>query len=246
MTQRLLPGSARHAAAIEFGALLDETMRRRGVGKVTLRKAAGLGSTNSIGDWRHGRNLPTRESARRLAHALREPRLLAIVEEARRGACAVCGALVWHDHGRPTRYCSVACRNIGTALRHGEQRRGTKADREVLVGTVAAYRDAVAALCAACPDNEHGCCVDRTCPVRAVTPLRTDLEPGEATVARKADPYTPEASANRSAGLRRAHAERPGWAAANAERTRAMHAAMSPEQKAAWKRSISEARRSAK
>lgn len=244
MTQRLLPGSGRHAAALAFGAHMDAVMRRKGIGKGPLGQAAGV-SKSAIGEYRHGRNLPTRQTAARLATALRSPKLLEIVEDARRGACATCGSLVWQDYGRPTLYCSVACRTIGGALSHASKRRGTRADREMLEGALAAYREAVGSFCADCPDNEQGCCANTDCPIYRVTPLRKDVVTKDAERAVKADPYTVEASANRSAGLRRAHAARPEWGAATGQRARRWHESMTPEEKAAWRKSISDARSAA-
>lgn len=222
---------------------MDAVMRRKGIGKVPLSAAAGV-TKSAIGEYRHGRNLPTRQTAARIAYALGSPKLLAIVEDARRGECATCGSLVWQDYGRPTLYCSVACRSIGGALHHAEKRRGTRADREMLIGTLDAYRMAVGDFCGGCPDNQYGACANTGCDLYAVTPLRKDGSAKEAEKAAPADPYTAAASANRSAGLRRAHAERPEWGRATGERSRAWHAAMTPEEREAWIRGISEARRS--
>lgn len=244
MTHRLLPGSDRYAAAIAFGQHMDEVMRRKGIGKVPLGLAAGV-SKSAIGEYRHGRNLPTRQTAARLARALGSRKLLQIVEDARRGACATCGALVWQDFGRPTLYCSIACRNIGGALQHAAQRRGTRADRELLTGTLSAYREAVAAFCGECPDNDQGFCANAACPLFVVTPLRKDGSTKEAELAVRPDPYTAEASANRSEGLRRAHAARPEWGAATGRRSREWHASMSPEERDAWRAAISTGRRPA-
>lgn len=240
--RRLLPGSDRVAAALEFGAYMDAVMRRKGIGKVPLAQAAGVGKS-AIGEYRRGRNLPTRQTAARLATALHSPKLLAIVEEARRGSCASCGVPVWQDYGRPTLYCSVACRSVGGALRHAARRRGTRADRELLTGTLAVYRDALASFCGMCPDNEDGACRNSDCPFWSLTPLRTNGSEKEARLAAPAEPYTAEASANRTAGLRRAHAERPEWGEQTGRLTRERHAAMTDGEREAWRQSISAARR---
>lgn len=166
MTVPLSPGSARRRHALRFGALLDATLRARGIGHDSLaRRIGGLGSS-SVHNWVRGINLPRLETALRLAEALDEPRLAAIVREARTGACETCGAAFLNEGGTPKRYCSEACRLVRQAMRSGTptRERAVAAERRL-----ALHRDAVAAYCAGC--EPEMLCRDAGCALRPVSPL---------------------------------------------------------------------------
>lgn len=240
----LSPGSVRIAAAAEFGQAMDAAMRRKGVGKGSLSKAAKVGN-GALSMYRRGSNLPTRATAQRIAYALGTPSLLTIVEEARRGSCQVCDAVVWQEHGRPTLYCSAPCRNIGRALGYTKRLQGTVMERDALQGALTAHRDAVSAFCGMCPDNEDGYCGNDTCPLLKVTTAvvrRPSVKEADRVV--KPDPWAPEHRAARSNGNRRAWQD-PARRKRQAERSRAMHAAMSDEEREAWRQSVSAGRRRA-
>lgn len=238
----LTNGSERVAAALRFGVELDRAMRRNGVGRRPLADAA-MVSPSAIGQYRRGRNLPTTTIASRIATALRAPGLLRIVEDARRAACLVCGQTVWQDFGFPQLYCSNPCRVIAGQLGYASRSRGSRIDREALQGALDAHRDAVSRMCGSCPNVEDNLCWLPDCALRPVSPVRSATGNKSAVRVERPDPYNDKASANRSAALRRAHADRPEWRIATAEHNRRRFAAMTTVQKDAWRKSISDGRR---
>lgn len=125
------------AHAARFGAELTRAMHERGVGNRRLRAAARIGSTSNVSEWRNGRNMPGIDAAQRLADALRWPRLIAIVMEARTRPCAHCGASIVADAGHPRRYCGAPCRDLAAVVRATGGRPDASAEaRALLLGEV--------------------------------------------------------------------------------------------------------------
>ena len=239
----MTPGTARHAAAIRFGAELTRAMTKREVGQRSLMDAAKV-SRASIVEFRHGRNLPTTPVAQRLAEALRWPSLATIVEEARAASCETCKAPIRLDTGTRRRYCSVACRSIANTLGRPKERQASAAARlDAVQGALDAHRAAVAAMCAGC--EPEGRCRTVECPLRAVSPLPLATDDHEAETAVKARGRwgRPEERTAWAEHMRRKHAE--GGMGDPRARGLAMWADMTPEQRAERSRRISEGRRRA-
>jgi len=241
MTERMTPGTSRHAAAMRFGAELTRAMRKREVGQKSLQDAAKV-SRASIVEFRNGRNLPTTVVAQRLAESLRWPILATIVEEARTGACETCGAVIRLDTGTRRRYCSVSCRSVSTTLGRPKERQASAAARlDAVSGALDAHRAAVAAMCAGC--EPEGRCRDVECPLRPVSPLplaRSDVE-AETAVKAKGRWGRPESHEAWAEHMRRKHAE--GGMGDMRERSLAMWASLTPEQREARAQAIRDGRR---
>lgn len=270
MTQRLTEGSPARAHAARFGAELSRAMAERGISNKVLRTAARIGSTSNVSEWRNGHNLPGIEAAQRMADALRWPRLVEIVRDARTRPCAGCQRPILADAGRPRRYCTPGCRDIANA---GGPVDGTEQARQLLLGEVlrtgparkqvigkavtlitdarpaelaalavlSGYRDAVADMC-------NGCVLDaicRTpdCALRPVSPLRLSTDDREADTARPALPRweQPGQREAHSEHMRQRHAA--GVMGDPRARTTAAWASLTPEQRAERGRRISEGRR---
>jgi ferredoxin len=272
MTMRLTDGSPARAHAARFGAELARAMAERGISNKVLRQAARIGSTSNVSEWRNGHNLPGIDAAQRMADALRWPRLVEIVRDARTRACAGCGRPILADAGRPRRYCSPGCRTItnaggapdgterarsmllGEVLRTGPARKQVIGRAVTLIeearpaelaaaGILAGYRDAVADMCRACVIDDL--CRTPECPLRAVSPIPLSTDDREAEVARPpAGRWAdPKQREAHSEVMRLRHAARPELAIATSVRTRSTWDAMTPEQRAERGRRISEARR---
>lgn len=240
MTVPLSPESPRRRAAIRFGALLDATLKARGIGHDSLgRQIGGLGNA-AIHNWIRGTNLPRLETALRISEALMEPRLADIVREARTGACETCGAAFLNEGGSPKRYCSQPCKVVRNVMRTGvpTRERAVVAERRL-----ALHREAVAAYCAAC--EPEGLCRDAECPLRLVSPLTLARREAPQAVALPPDPpqvRSPEHRVALAAASRRRWA-RPGERERASATLRATRASWTPEQQEAWRLSISEGRR---
>lgn len=240
MTVPLSPDSARRRHALRFGALLDATLKARGIGHDSLgRQVGGLGNS-SIHNWVRGINLPRLETALRIAEALDEPRLADIVRQARTGACETCGAAFLNEGGTPKRFCSEPCKVVRNAMRGGTptRERAIVAERRL-----ALFRDAVAAYCAGC--SPEGLCRDAGCALRPVSPL---------TLARREPPRAvalpPDGPRVLSEGHRAALADasrrrwgREGERERMSAAIRERFAALAPEERAARARAISDGRR---
>lgn len=238
MTVPLSPDSTRRRHAARFGALLTETLAERGVSRRGLARALGT-SPGLLWQWSAGNNLPRLETAQRVADALGEPRLAAIVREARTVTCAACRATMVVEGGRPRRWCSDACKVVGNAMRSGvpSRERAVVAERRL-----ALYRDAVAAMCQGC--EPEGLCRDASCALRPVSPLPLAKAPrGPSDV--PPDPPRVMTDAMREAivSANRERWARPGAREAMAEAERARVAAMTDEARAEHARRISEGRR---
>lgn len=239
MTVPLSADSPRRRHAIRFGRLLDATLRARGVSRRSLALRLGT-SPGLVWQWCAGNNLPRLESALRLADALGEPRLAAIVREARTAPCEACGAPVLAEGGRPVRYCSEACRAVRNAMRGGvpSRERAVVAERRLAI-----HRDAVAAFCrACCPD---GLCDDATCDLRPVSPLPLARSRAPRVAMVEPDPPRAIGPAHRAA-IAEANARRwarEGERARMSEAMRARVAARTPEERAAHAAAISAGRR---
>lgn len=243
MTVPMTTGTERHAAAVRFGTELSRAMTRRGVGQRTLGDAAKV-SRASIVAFRHGQNLPTTPVARRLAEALEWPSLAAIVEEARRGSCAVCRAPIRLDTGTRRLYCSIPCRNIaGDLARPAERQRSAATQLASFKASLELHRGAVVTMCSGC--EPEGTCRDAGCPLRPVSPLPLETDAVDAEVAVKAPgrwghPGEREAW---SAYMRQQHAS--GAMGDARARSLALWANRTPEERAEVGRRISAGRRGA-
>ena len=90
MTSRLLAESPRRVVAARFGAELARAMHANGATIRGLTRDAGTSRT-AIHFYLNGTNLPSVETAGRLADILGRPSLVAIAAEGRSGTCALCG-----------------------------------------------------------------------------------------------------------------------------------------------------------
>jgi transcriptional regulator with XRE-family HTH domain len=240
MTVPLSPGSPRRAAAKRFGSELRKAMKRTGVGQGHLAASLGIGES-AIRNWLAGNNLPRLDSAQLLAAGLTAPILVDIVLEAREGACEGCGKRYVNEGGGPKRFCSNECRDIAEKIRtaKGDTRsRATVAERRL--------RDHMAAVDAMCRGCEpEGLCRDTECALRPVSPLPVALRANDAQpVQRSLGAW--EDRPRMLAVLRQATEDRwarDGERERQSERQRARFAAMTEEQRAKFRESVSRGRR---
>lgn len=266
MTVPLAPDSPRAEVARRFGDELRKAMVKRQVGMKVLRVAADLGSTNSINEWRHGRNLPSLASAIRIAEALQWPKLIEIAQMGRMSRCVIDDRPFVNEGGQPKLYCSAACRRSAAAGRvstarddgfrilRGELLRVGPVSKQQVgkalslledairgrdpASELAPFKAAVDAMCGACEPD--GYCRTADCPLRTVSNWPLLVTERVAEVAEKpVGGHTPEINARRAASNRAVWAARD--AAAREAQTRPMREAkdaMSPEARAEMGRRI--------
>lgn len=239
MTVPLSPESPRKRAAIRFGALLDATLKARGVGKKGLARQLGT-SGGLIWQWCAGNNLPRLESALRLAEALGEPRLADIVREARTQRCETCGTDIINEGGTPVRFCSDSCRVVRNTMRSGtpSRERAVVAERHLSL-----HRDSVAAYCRGC--EPEGLCRDAGCALRPVSPLRLAKREAPTVLSVVPDPPRVASDVQRRASSE-ANTRRwavPGAREAMSEQLRGRFASRTPEERQRWLDNISAGRR---
>lgn len=239
MTHPLSPTSPRRKAAIRFGALLAETMADRGVGNKGLARQVAT-SPGLIWQWRAGNNLPRLETAIRLAEALGEPRLAAIVREAREQACEACGTTIVNEGGTPVRFCSDPCRVIRN------QQRGAVPSREraiVAERRLSTFVESVALYCHGC--EPEGLCRDAGCALRPVSPLRLARRDAPTVTSVAPDPPKVLAPSHRAAlGAATARRwERPGERERMSAALREDRASWTLERREEWKRAIGDGQR---
>lgn len=256
MTYTIPPTSAKAAPAMAFGQEMMRALQARGIPRLELARTVGIGRT-ALDHYRTGSVLPKTATARAIASVLDWPKLARIVEESRTGPCArpSCGQRFRNDGGSPKKYCSPACVRIAQEQRIAETR-----NRQAGATDKAAYRTAamkrlksavriaderaeaaqaaIAAMCAGC--EPEGLCRDAVCPLRPFSPLpllEGELGIPRTLVAIQRASWTPERATLVAAGSARRWAK-PGERARQSERTAAMHAAMTPEEREAWRRKV--------
>ena len=268
MTVPLSPGSPRAVHALRFGQELRRAMDAREVGTKRLAAAAGV-AASAISNWRIGGNLPRTDTAAKLAEVLDWPALLRLSRAGRTVACARCGRDFVNEGGSPARFCSVACREVDVQLRRPSSGAGLAESvaaeldrkaghrggvpREPLALALDRYRlsestehargmaSAVDAMCRAC--EPEGICRTLECPLRPYSPLVASTSTARGPV-RPA--YAPEVMAAARAAQRAATVarwQRPGERERMAESSRAMHAALTDEEREERSRRISAGRR---
>jgi DNA-binding XRE family transcriptional regulator len=186
VTQPIRIDSPRLIGARKFGDALTRAMTRHQVGQHNLAKAAGV-ARSAVVQWRHGRNLPTLKTARRLAEALSDDSLLAIVREARTGHCRRCGKPFLTEGAGPKKYCSERCLRIAQMLYVPADElktdvpvdvkkrvRALLVDVDTSLGELEEHMAAVALMCNACEPG--GLCRTADCPLRPVSPLQLQLD----------------------------------------------------------------------
>lgn len=238
MTVPLSPESPRRKAALRFGTLLTATMAARGVGKNSLARQLGLGNS-IIWNWAAGNNLPRLETALRLSEALAEPRLAAIVREARTIACETCGTAVVNEGGSPIRFCSESCKVVRNAMRSGTptRERAVVAERRLRL-----HQASVAEFCRGC--QPEGLCRDAECALRPVSPLRLAKRPDDAPMVDADPPRTlSEQHRARIGESARRRWDRPGERERSSAAISAHLRARTPEEVDRWKRNIGQAQR---
>lgn len=233
---RLSPDSSRKVGAQRFAAALRSAMAAKEVGAVRLARATGV-SASAIGQYRMANNIPTIEVASRLAAVLGSESLVRLAEAARTIACEVCGRTIAVEAGSPRRFCSEPCRKI-----KGKRTQGVPArDRAVVAERMLTmHRSAVAEMCRGCEPT--GVCHTIDCALRPVSPFQ--MAPRIAGEVRPIDPRAwgtdAQRYATREANARRwTPEERERWSVIMTER----HAAMTPEERTAFRASVSEGRR---
>lgn len=140
---------------------------RHGMGTRTLGEAAGV-SRAQICEYERGNNVPSLPVALKLADALGSNAIVDISREANTRPCKRCGEPITRIAGRPGMYCSSGCERL-YRLAHPRERVYRVAEQ--LAEDVRAYRAAINAMCAACPDGANGACRVADCPLRPVSPI---------------------------------------------------------------------------
>lgn len=253
MTYTIPPGTPKAVKAAAFGHELSKALRVRDIPLNEAARAVGIGRT-ALDHYRVGSVLPKTATARALAEALDWPKLGEMAEAARTFACARpgCGRTFRHEGGGPRRFCTVACRQQDEAQRTASTRlrqAGQTDDGRKRAAAIAQLRSAariaderavvaetaIAAMCRSC--EPLGLCRTPECELRSVSPLALAApgsrpDPRTSVEIRREVANRPEVVAARMAGIERRWA-RPEEHERQAERSRAMHAARTPEEAAA-------------
>lgn len=98
-------------------------MTQRRIGTKTLAPQCHV-VPSAIGLYRAGRNLPTMETADRLAQALDWPPLRELAKAGRRSLCVLCGREVVTEGGRPRLYCGPECQWLAVKKAQGNKSPG--------------------------------------------------------------------------------------------------------------------------
>lgn len=249
MTRQLSTLSPRLPAARRFAFYLRTSMKDNRVGQIRLAKLTGCASS-AIAMWRMGRNLPRLDTALRLAECLSNDLLASIVREARTGACDHCGAPFLNEGGAPKKYCSEACLTIAAKIRHALAPRtplkhrftALKAEVKSTNEQLANHKVSVLEMCRSC--EPAGYCRTPSCPLRPISPLLLIDSIRDVPMATPAsglwgaEHREKTLETMRAANKRRW--DRPGERDLQSEQMRARHAALTPEQHAAWVSKIKE------
>jgi DNA-binding XRE family transcriptional regulator len=273
MTVRLTPTSPRFAAAVKFGELLSRRMSELEIGQGIVKGAARVSRASvvefrngrNLPTLEVALRIAEALNEPRLAEIVRQARTMAcqrcgrpFVNERgfpKRYCSAGCREL-GQPESRNRRSSAEAAVMIlrGEMLRMGQVRKQSigraltmlddfHAPAREALAVVDAYQDAVTAMCASCEPD--GLCRTPECPLRAVSPLSlissdVGTEPARKPLGRWGRQEEHEAY---SEAMRRRHAAQPEWAQQTGTQMRARHAAMTPEQKAAWIQKISDTKR---
>lgn len=252
MTWTIPPGTPKAIKAAAFGHELTTALAARDIPMKEAARAVGIGRT-ALDHYRTGSILPKTRTARALAEVLDWPKLAEIAVAARTFACQRPGCTRTYEHegGGPRRYCSPDCQRQAEAQRIASTRLRQAAqtgDGRKRAAAVAQLRSAariaderaqiaegaIAKMCRSC--EPAGVCKTADCPLRLVSPLPLDPAhrpvPRTARAIRREVANRPEVVAARVAGSHRRWA-RPGEREAQSERTRAMHASRTPEEREA-------------
>jgi DNA-binding XRE family transcriptional regulator len=252
VTYTIPAGTPKSVKAAAFGRELSLALVTRDIPMKEAARVVGVGRT-AIDHYRTGNVLPKTATARALAELLDWPKLAEIIASARTFLCERpgCGRTYRHEGGGPRRYCTQACQRQAEAQRTASKRlrqAGQSNDGRKRAAAIAQLRsaariaderarvaeDAIAAMCRSC--EPMGLCRTATCELRLVSPFplvtRALAEPRTATQIRVEVARRPEVVAARVAGTLRRW-ERPGERERQSERTTAMHATRTPEEKAA-------------
>lgn len=165
MTRQLSADSPRRAAAHTFGAALARLLVKKNVGKRTLAREAGV-TRSAIANYIAGLNLPTFQTAARIADILESDELRMIIAESRTYVCPIDRRrFTFNGQSRKT-YCSVECQRVAAKQRIGTTvtRRADRAERRIRT-----YQAAVDSMCREC--EPAGACRTADCPLRGVSPL---------------------------------------------------------------------------
>lgn len=223
--------SYHHAFAVE----LVRALTKRNVTQRSLAAALGV-SQRQVWYWASGRTLPYIANAARITDALDWPSIVEIVRLGRTVPCRTCGRRVVSEVSNASRrYCDETCRRVG--VKAGRQ--GQVPDSRD--GKIARLTAAVDAMCRAC--EPAGVCSDGSCALRLVSPL--PLRAGLALVqlaedGRRSRWDDPAARERASVVLRERWAKSADRRERVSKANRETWAAMTPEQRAARGRRISE------
>ena len=151
-----------------FAEALRKTMAAGHVRVYELADRTGL-DRQTIGSLRSGHHNPKPSTASRIAEALNEPELLAIVMRDRVRTCALCGNGFTTIHNVITRriYCSEKCaQSAGNRRRIVKRHSDFRTERHRL----SEYQEAIEDFCHSCEPVDL-ICRDDTCHLRPVSPL---------------------------------------------------------------------------
>lgn len=252
MTYTIPPGTPKAIKAAAFGRELSKALRTRDVPRNEVARVLGVGRT-ALDHYRTGAVLPRTRTGLLLAEVLDWPKLGEMIVAARTFTCARpgCGRTYRHESGGPRKYCRPACQQQAEAQRIASTRlrqAGQTDDGRKRAAAIAQLRsaariaderarvaeDAIAAMCRSCEPT--GVCRTPECELRVVSPLPLDEcrgrpEPRTASAIRREVANRPELIAARVGGSHRRWA-RPGERERQAERSAAMHAERTDEERA--------------
>lgn len=256
MTYLIAPDSLKAPAATAFGEAFRKACERQDVGLKELERITRIGHT-TLWHYLAGGILPKLDTAAALAEVLHSPGLLEIVRKGRTGRCqnSRCKRSFINNGGAVKRFCNATCRDESDRVRRLGRKKGqitrdgAVTDARTYLGAInqaqgtvrqlstdlRAARLAVEAMCHACEPT--GSCATPSCPLRTVSPFALRLAHHEAERRPRTNheirvgTWTPERRASFVEGLH-ARWSQPGEREKLSERTRARHAAMTPEQRA--------------
>lgn len=148
-----------------FGVALAAAIAARRYPKRRLAADARV-TRSAIANYLAGLNLPTMQTARRLADVLDRPELLDVMARTREYVCPIDQVrFTFNGQSRRT-YCSPECQRVAEKLRSGKPRRQAA---DAAIRRLALFTGAVGAMCRECQPD--GACVTPDCPLRSVSPL---------------------------------------------------------------------------
>lgn len=152
-----------------FAAELRKAVATRGVRGVDVWRPAGINRST----WQRvlqDKDIPSMDTAERLADQLDWPRLVTVAAAARTKPCVVCGAaFLAASKAERAKYCSHACASLVHARRERDAARvRTLTDTRLVRKRLADHQAAVARFCRRCADHA---CPDAKCELRDLSPL---------------------------------------------------------------------------